>query len=676
MEGTEYNEHGFHEEARRIQIFNEKWKVARTLFRELRRKETIFLRHYSHYCFTNESKNGHIKRYTFTAALKQYAFSSKFVHLIYTTFDTSGLEQFDWRELGFILFTISRPNSKPREDLEYAYKFVTGSGLLDVGTPTLARIRLREVERIFSLIIRPAALPSLLNMFYSCWGSTVMLDSNKVMDAINTEKVFVSAEIVIDIIKDICSKSSSIDEFEERYYPSELFRLRRSTRLVKHALNTISFTAMKVAIARWKEVIHRRKVIQSTCRAMFSKLHRKQLSHAFLAMKKFAVQTIAAVELQRLFRGHIGRSTAKFELEKEFSAILLQTFFRGVKARAFCTDLFMRRIWAAIEIQRIFRGHLDRTVAMKRRGTQNALRAIANAKRAEMRKVNVATTSVIKVQRIFREHLTRNHYNKSIEKRRRELAVTHELEQRDIALKQQIDIHAKLVTDHYGRRKAQIIQMNAEEEMIKIQSQLLRRKRFFNGRAQTLQTNKTQREFQRCASLMKRKEEWEKRVEAEVVSFRSHCQTSVRSPVTKSERFMRNRVKKLTTKEITNVFRRADTDHVEMEIKEARILAESEVIEHLVSARKAELESEMRTDLHDFEQQLQTGREKSDAANFEMRLQQANWIICSAVRRWKARKVLRDLAFLAFEKLFDERYKAFYYRNVKTVSTKISLTIL
>ena len=62
-----------------------------------------------------------------------------------------------------------------------------------------------------------------------------------------------------------------------------------------------------------------------------------------------------------------------------------------------------------------------------------------------MRKVNVATTSVIKVQRIFREHLTRNHYNKSIEKRRRELAVTHELEQRDIALKQQIDIHAKLV---------------------------------------------------------------------------------------------------------------------------------------------------------------------------------------------------------------------------------------
>ena len=599
------------------------------------------------------------------AALKQYAISSKFVNLIYNTFDTSGLEHFDWRELGFILFTIGRPNSKPREDLENAYKFISGSGLLDVDTPTLNRIRLRDVERIFSFIIRPAALPRLLNMFYSCWGSIVMLDLNKVMDAVNTDKVFVSAEIVKDIIKDISSKSLSIDEFEETYYSLELFRLRRSTRLVKHALNTISFTAMKVAIVRWKDVIHRRIAIQTTYQAYFSRLHRKTLSHAFLATKKYALQTIAAVEIQRLFRGHIGRSTAKFVLEKDFSAILLQAFYRGMKARAFYTDLVFKRNWSAIKIQRIFRGHLDRILAIKRSGTRNALRAIANAKRAEMRNLKGATRSATMVQRVFREHLTRNHYNQEIERRKRELALTHELEQRDVALKQQRNTHAKQVTDHYGRRKAQIIQMNANEETIKKQSQLLRRKRFFNGRAQTLQTNEAQSEFQRGASLTKRTEDWEKRVEAEVLSIR-----------TKSDRATRNRIKKLIKGEITNVLRRADTDHVEMEIKEARILAESEVIEHLVIVRKAELESEMKKDLVDFEKQLQIGREKSDAANFELRLQQANRIICSAVRRWKARRVLRGLASLAFEKLFDERYEAFYYRHVKTVSTEISLNIL
>ena len=658
--------YSFHEEARRERICNEKWKIVRFLFTMLEKKDrNIFLRKYCHFCFKHEFGR-HIKRYTFVEILKQYDIPTEVVHRVYTIFDSFGLEQFDWREMGFMLFTVGRPNSKPREDLDFAFKFFTGNGLVDVDTPTLVRIRLRDVEEIFNFIIRPSSLSSILDMFYSSWGNASAASSD-IMDAISQDNICISPQIVTRIIQDITAKVVLIDDFEEKYYPSELVRLRRSTRLMKYALNT-QYRAMEIAILRWKEVIRHQKIIQAILFAALSKLHHQTLDHTFLAMRKFTVQCIAIVELQRLFRGHAARSIARLEVQKHSTAILLQSIYRGTQSKEFCRGLLIKRGQAATNIQRSFRGYLGRAVARTRRETKKELRIVTKTKRSEMKRLHAAKINAEKVQMILREDLARTHFNTEIEKRRRELVVLRELEEREATLKQHSDIHNKQVFDHCKTRTSQLIQMNAQQQLTKNQRRLLCQKQFFNGKVQIQEANNTQREVQRRALIKRRREEWEIRIDTAVVSFRRQCDASVQAPETKSERSFRNYIKKLTKEKIKKVLRRADTSKDKMELQEARIVAESEVVEMLAAARRVELEANMRKDLLELEQQIQIQSRQVDAINLERIKEQANWILCSAVRRYIARKKLQALASQAFEKLFDEHYKTFYYRNARTVS--------
>jgi len=114
-----------------------------------------------------------------------------------------------------MLFTICRPNSKPAEDLEYAFKFFTGSGLVDIDAPTLVRLRLQDVEQIFSFIVRPSSLPTFLDLFYSRWGD-ISSKTSDIMGAINQNSIFISVQRVTRIIKDIASQSVLPNNFEEK----------------------------------------------------------------------------------------------------------------------------------------------------------------------------------------------------------------------------------------------------------------------------------------------------------------------------------------------------------------------------------------------------------------------------------------------------------------------------
>ena len=336
----------------------------------------IFLRYYSHYCFTHECGR-HIKRYTFEEVLKRYNIPSLLIHIIYNIFDIHGLEQFDWREMGFMLFTICRPNSKPAEDLEYAFKFFTGNGLVDIDAPTLVRLRLQDVEQIFSFIVRPSSLPTFLDLFYSRWGD-ISSKTSDIMGAINQNSIFISVQRVTRIIKDIASQSVLPNNFEEKYFPFELVRLRRSMRLMKYALNTISITAMEIAMLRWKEGIHHQKIVQVILYAAVSKVHHQTLNFAFIAMRKVAVQHIAIVELQSHFRGHVLRSILRLAAQEHSSAILLQAFCRGMLSKPICRNLLLKRGLAATHIQRSFRGYLGRAIAKLR--SENATCEITEVK--------------------------------------------------------------------------------------------------------------------------------------------------------------------------------------------------------------------------------------------------------------------------------------------------------
>jgi hypothetical protein len=118
-----------------------------------------------------------------------------------------------------------------------------------------------------------------------------------------------------------------------------------------------------------------------------------------------------------------------------------------------------------------------------------------------------------------------------------------------------------------------------------------------------------------------------------------------------------------------DVLRRANSRHVEMETDEAREIAEQEVIHILVEEERTIFREEMEKACVDLESRLKEDFAQKENIRKKQQVARAAWSLVSSVRRWQAKKALRLRCIQTFEKVFDDRYQAFYYRNIKTVST-------
>ena len=113
-----------------------------------------------------------------------------------------------------------------------------------------------------------------------------------------------------------------------------------------------------------------------------------------------------------------------------------------------------------------------------------------------------------------------------------------------------------------------------------------------------------------------------------------------------------------------------------METDEAKMIAEQEVITILVHEQRRNIKKEMEQACIDLEEKLRQDFIKQRKRREKQLLHSATWTLVSAVRRWQARKKLRLRCLETYEKVFDEGYQAFYYRNSKTVSLVSTLFIL
>ena len=116
------------------------------------------------------------------------------------------------------------------------------------------------------------------------------------------------------------------------------------------------------------------------------------------------------------------------------------------------------------------------------------------------------------------------------------------------------------------------------------------------------------------------------------------------------------------------MLRRADSRQVKIEIDEAKVIAEKEVILILVEGERARIYDQMEQACTNLEIKLEKDFIEKENLKKKQQASSATWTLVSAVRRWLARKELRLRCLETFEKEFDERYQAFYYRNMKTVS--------
>lgn len=108
-----------------------------------------------------------------------------------------------------------------------------------------------------------------------------------------------------------------------------------------------------------------------------------------------------------------------------------------------------------------------------------------------------------------------------------------------------------------------------------------------------------------------------------------------------------------------------------MEYDEANVVAEKEVIQLMINEKRNEIKKDI--EKAKVELELALDRKVSNDHNVRKNhdVASAAWKILSAVRLYRARKELKRRCLEAYEKKYSDRYHAYYYRNTKTVSSKM-----
>lgn len=113
---------------------------------------------------------------------------------------------------------------------------------------------------------------------------------------------------------------------------------------------------------------------------------------------------------------------------------------------------------------------------------------------------------------------------------------------------------------------------------------------------------------------------------------------------------------------------RADTKGTEMETPEAMKIAQEEVIFIDSEKERKRLKKEMDVELRRKKQENLLKQERDQHLNrLPVTKQHAILVICRSIIQWRARNILREKCIDAFEKLFDENYCVYFYRNRFTV---------
>ena len=154
------------------------------------------------------------------------------------------------------------------------------------------------------------------------------------------------------------------------------------------------------------------------------RIGRKKAREAKERMELLAKQSRAALKIQGAIRGYLGRRFVRKLLEEETKQLVLgghatyiQKNFRGMQDRK--RVMAMRRDLGSRFIQRVFRGFVGRKAARRERNRLQLLRKRAEAAtkiqatwkmmvaREEYRLMRVHTVAATEVQRVYRGHLGR-----------------------------------------------------------------------------------------------------------------------------------------------------------------------------------------------------------------------------------------------------------------------------
>ena len=157
----------------------------------------------------------------------------------------------------------------------------------------------------------------------------------------------------------------------------------------------------------WQGFTHRRQMCRRLVNRAVVNWRFNQFTGGFLQYRMKVLWMLNAETIQRVYRGHCGRSRARWEIEREWAASTLQRIYRGRMGFFRFLRTMKRRDRSARILQRVYRGHLGR------RKCHKELLEFYRIKRAQILKekrewrVEVRTRAATKIEALGRGWLGR-----------------------------------------------------------------------------------------------------------------------------------------------------------------------------------------------------------------------------------------------------------------------------
>lgn len=358
-----------------------------------------------------------------------------------------------------------------------------------------------------------------------------------------------------------------------------------------------------------------------------------------------------------------------------FYATLIQTRCRGLLGRNIYRSICHQRHRASIEIQRHVRGYIHRQYAFNVFTTYVEQEFERLRREREIWEMNRQNRAASAIQMAFRKKQVRDHEKREKERKLREEIIQQQMEHDNHLYWQERKIHEKQIEEYYVNLKLNWIKNNqvvakSESENIKIRTL---RRRLLKEEAEKKQKQMKDAmliEMEENHKLWN--ENWKKTISEKVQLHKDYCRHCIDGPTdTNSEMKFGKKLKDRVKLRLKDVLHRADEKGIELEIPEGLQIAKEEIImiegREKEKALNVEKEEDFARLLKD-EKMKEVSEEKARITQDKLGRMYAISVLCKVVRQWLARKSLRIRCTEVFEKLFDETYCMFYYRNKITVS--------
>ncbi|KAE9336175.1 hypothetical protein PR003_g12645 [Phytophthora rubi] len=596
----------------------------------------------------------------------------------------------NWRTLLIALRMFQEPLLTMREHLVWAFSVFSSSGYLEQNDSDA--VDAGDVTLMFTHVTRnPAAshliserLRAALGMLPSIRAPPLSLSSASFTSAISSSRItfrVFKRLLQLPPLRTLVNHrmtphTTVVDELSVAVYRDFVYRARRRehNRRVLRRLRYYNETKVtRLCFHTWAQYTRDRKTARATVAFAYTITTRIKQRAAFGALRRHALASIAALEIQRVFRGMCGRMRAEEAWRKIQAVLAVQGAFR---MRAHFTRhlrQLRRQNLLAIRIQRVYRGRLGRIQARQRLLTYYYREMAAIQREREAFREFVRGEMARRLQHLFR---------KIVADKRRARQIQEEEAKREIELKmlklsenaaQQAARHRREVTEKYDKLREEADYKEQRRRIDGIEKQKIvhrRRQRAWEAFKTEKVARKEALKLQEKESYERLKSQWENTI-AEQVRKRGKLVeqllqlVEVEGEWEKMHAQLHQRVKE-RTKQLTAKYK---SNGVVVPKREVIERAQHEIMAEETEDERRKTENNWLQAEAEFLQKLDNDEEERLLAeNAEERAarQKSALSIQCAFRMFAARKLLRRMLADLYVKEFDTETYAPRYRNTLT----------